>query len=202
VNKCEATLKAKEAKLTVQDSSIHQLEQTILSKDKLINLRDNTIHKKEEENAQLISDIGKINELSHESKAIASLVEENKEKGEDNKKLLEDNQKLLEEIKKMQDNQSQKYVNNLTQESEKWQRDTIELTKSNVHLRKENLVLNKKYLALKAKEIHTSDTIQMEKENDNFTGGEVAIGAVLILGGAAILMKKTQSANGLEESLV
>jgi hypothetical protein len=102
----------------------------------------------------------------------------------------------------MLNNQSQKYVNNLTQESEKWQRDTIELTKSNVHLRKENLILNQKYLDLKSKEMHATNNIQMEKKNDDYTGGEVAIGAVFILGGAAILMQKKQSANGLEESLV
>jgi hypothetical protein len=34
MHKLEATLKAKEAKLTSLDTSMHQLEQTILSKDK------------------------------------------------------------------------------------------------------------------------------------------------------------------------
>ena len=150
----------------------------------------------------MISDIGKINELSHESKAIASLVKEVKQLGDENAKKDDEIKQQGDEIKKMLNNQSQKYVTSLTQESEKWQRDTIELTRSNVHLRKENLILNQKYLDLKSKEMHTTNTIQMEKKNDDYTGGEVAIGAVFILGGAAILMQKKQSANGLEESLV
>jgi len=143
----------------------------------------------------LISENGKIDELSHESKAITSLVQENKQQGEEIKKLVEENKKML-------NNQSQKYVNTLTQESEKWQRDTIKLSKSNVNLRKENLILNQKYNDLKSKEMHATNNIQMDKKNDDYTGGEVAIGAVFILVGAAILMQKKQSANGLEESLV
>ena len=41
----------------------------------------------------------------------------------------------------------------------------------------------------------------MDKKDDGYTGGEITIASVLILGGAAILIQKKQSANGLEESL-